>query len=61
MKKISTLFKKDPNNPVRVINEINPENQWVFDGESNANRKFDGTAIAIIDGELYKQYVKRIY
>lgn len=26
MKKISTLFKKDPNDLSRVINEINPEN-----------------------------------
>jgi hypothetical protein len=56
MKKISTLFKKDPNNLGRVINEINFENQWVFDGEAIATRKFDGTAIAIINGELYKRY-----
>jgi hypothetical protein len=56
MKKISTLFKKDPNNLGRVINEINVENQWVFDGEAIATRKFDGTAIAIINGELYKRY-----
>ena len=56
MKKISTLFKKDPNNLGRVINEINPENQWVFDGEGIATRKFDGTATAIINGELYKRY-----
>lgn len=56
MKKISTLFKKDPDNLGRVINEINIENQWVFDGEAIATRKFDGTAIAIINGELYKRY-----
>ncbi len=56
MKKISTLFKKDPNNLGRVINEINVENQWVFDGEAIATRKFDGTAIAIINGEPYKRY-----
>lgn len=56
MKKISTLFKKDPNDLGRVINEINPENQWVFDGEGIATRKFDGTATAIINGELYKRY-----
>jgi hypothetical protein len=56
MKKISTLFKKDPNNLGRVINEINVENLWVFDGEAIATRKFDGTAIAIINGELYKRY-----
>lgn len=29
MKKISTLFKKDINNLGRVINKINPENEWV--------------------------------
>jgi hypothetical protein len=56
MKKISTLFKKDPKDLGRVINEVNPENQWVFDGEGIATRKFDGTACAIIDGELYKRY-----
>jgi hypothetical protein len=44
MKKISTLFKKDPNNLGVVINEINPDNQWVFDGFGIATRKFDGTA-----------------
>jgi len=56
MKKITTLFKKDQNNLGRVINEVNPENQWVFDGEGIATRKFDGTATAIINGELYKRY-----
>ncbi len=56
MKKISTLFKKDPNDLGKVINEINPENQWVFDGDAIATRKFDGTATAIINGELYKRY-----
>ena len=56
MKKISTLFKKDPNDLGRVINEVNPENQWVFDGEGVATRKFDGTAMAIINGQLYKRY-----
>ncbi|MBM7421578.1 hypothetical protein M2254_003130 [Chryseobacterium sp. BIGb0186] len=30
MKKISTLFKKDINNLARVVDEINPENKWVF-------------------------------
>lgn len=55
MKKISTLYKKDPNNLGRVINEINPENNWVFMDEGvKATRKYDGTACAIIDGQLYK-------
>ena len=56
MIKISTLYKKNPENLGRVINEINPENEWVFKGEGVATRKFDGTAAAIINGELYKRY-----
>ena len=56
MKKISTLYKKDPNNLSRVINEVAPENKWVIDGDGIATRKFDGTATAIINGELYKRH-----
>ena len=56
MKKVSTLFKKDPHNLGRVINEVNPENTWVMDGHAIATRKFDGTAASIIDGVLYKRY-----
>lgn len=60
MKKISTLFKKDPNDLSRVINEIDPQNEWVFDPGVKATRKFDGSACAIINGRLYKRYdVKR--
>lgn len=55
MKKISTLFKKNPENLGRVINEIDPENEWALT-EGIATRKFDGTACAIIDGKLYKRY-----
>ena len=55
MKKISTLYKKDPNDLGRVINEINPENEWVFKS-GIPTRKFDGTSCAIIDGELYKRF-----
>lgn len=57
MKKMSTLFKKDPNDLGRVLDdEYNEENLWVFDEGVKATRKFDGTACAIIDGELYKRY-----
>ncbi len=55
MKKISTLFLKDPNDLSRVINEIDPENEWVIKGEGIATRKYDGMACAIIYGELYKR------
>lgn len=56
MKKISTLFKKNPENLGLVINEIALENQWVFDGEGIATRKYDGTSCAIIYHKLYKRY-----
>lgn len=55
MKKISTLFKKDPNDLGRVIDEVDPQNEWALI-EGVATRKFDGTAAAIIDGNLYKRY-----
>lgn len=55
MKKISTLYKKDPDNLGRVINKINPENEWAIHS-GTATRKYDGTASAIINGELYKRY-----
>jgi len=57
MKKISTLYKKNPENLGLVINEVDPQNAWVFtDDGVKATRKFDGTACAIIDGQLYKRY-----
>lgn len=54
MKKISTLYQKDPTNLGRIIDEINPENVWALN--AIATRKFDGTSCAIINGELYKRY-----
>lgn len=56
MKKISTLYKKNPENLGRVINEVDPKNEWVINGEGVATRKFDGTATAIINGVFYKRY-----
>ena len=55
MKKISILYKKDPNDLGRVINEINPENEWVFT-HGIPTRKFDGTACSIIKENLHKRY-----
>lgn len=55
MKKISTLFKKDPTNLALVINEINPGNEWAIT-EGIPTRKYDGTACAIINGQLYRRY-----
>jgi hypothetical protein len=58
MKKISTLYKKEPTDLSRVTNEIDPENAWVVNEPlfAIATRKYDGAACAIIDGQLYKRY-----
>lgn len=56
MKKITTLYKKDPKDLSRVINELDPDNEWVLNNEGIPTRKFDGTATAIIDCELYRRY-----
>lgn len=55
MKKLTTLFKKDPENMGLVIDEINPENKWVYE-LGIPTRKFDGTSCAIINGLLYKRF-----
>lgn len=60
MKKISTYFKKDPNDLSKVIDEINDGNEWVEE-YGIATRKFDGTACAIFDGILYKRYDARLF
>ena len=56
MKKIPTLFLRDPSNPLRVIDQVNSVCQWVADGEGVATRKWDGQPILIQDGLLYKRY-----
>ena len=55
MKKITTLFKKDPNNLGRVINEVHPDNEWVKHF-GIPTRKYDATSCAIIKGKLYKRF-----
>lgn len=56
MKKIPTIFKRDPNKMSLVLNEINPICQWVFAGEGVATRKYDGTCVAFINNICYKRH-----
>lgn len=56
MKKIPTIFIRDPANMARVTDECNPDALWVFQGEGVATEKFDGTACLVRDGQLYKRY-----
>jgi len=55
MKKMTTLYKKNPLDLSKVINEISPENEWVFK-YGIPTRKFDGTACMILNSILYKRY-----
>jgi Family of unknown function (DUF5565) len=59
MRKIPTLFKRDENDRKHVTAEVNPECQWVLDGEGVATRKFDGTSCLVRGGEFFKRYEAR--
>ena len=58
MKKIPTLFKRvfENHRIKEVLPEVEPELEWVLNGEGIATVKFDGSCCAIINGELYKRY-----
>ena len=56
MKKIPTIFKRNPDDPSRLLDEINPACRWVFDGEGIATRKWDGTAVLIRSGNIFQRY-----
>lgn len=43
MRKIPTVFVRNPEDRRYVTAEVNPECQWVLDGEGIATRKYDGT------------------
>lgn len=47
MRKIPTLFVRDPNDMRKVLHEVHPECQWVIDGEGEATRKYDGTCVLL--------------
>lgn len=47
MKKIPTLFKRNPEDMSKVTDEVHPDCQWVLDGEGVATRKYDGTCVML--------------
>lgn len=55
MKKIPSVFIRDMQTKL-LTTEVNPECQWVLDGEGIATKKFDGMACMIKDGFIYKRY-----
>lgn len=49
MRKIPTLFKRNPDDMRYVTREAHPDCQWVLDGEGVATRKYDGTCVLLDD------------
>lgn len=47
MRKIPTLFARDPDDMRHVTRHVNPEAKWVLDGEGIATRKYDGTCVML--------------
>jgi hypothetical protein len=47
MRKIPTLFKRDPDDRRHVLPEVNEGCEWVLAGEGVATRKFDGTCVML--------------
>lgn len=47
MRKIPTVFKRDPENMKRVLPEVTPGCEWVLHGEGQATRKYDGTCVRL--------------
>lgn len=50
MKKIPTVFRRDPNDMAHVLPEINPGCEWALLGEGTATRKYDGTCTMLDAG-----------
>lgn len=53
MKKIPTLFVRDPDDMRRVLREVHPDCQWVIDGEGVPTRKYDGTCVMFDGGSWW--------
>lgn len=47
MKKIPTLFVRNPDDRRYVTSEVNPGCEWVTEGEGVATRKYDGTCVLL--------------
>lgn len=56
MKKIPSLFMRNYDGDRRVRNEVVPGSEWVIAGEGTATRKWDGMAILLKGGEVFKRY-----
>lgn len=56
MKKIVSLFQRNYDGDRQVRDEVVPAAAWVAAGEGMATRKWDGMAVMVADGQVYKRY-----
>lgn len=56
MKKIQSVFMRNYDTDRKVRDEVVPGAEWVIAGEGFATRKWDGMAVAVIEGLPYKRY-----
>lgn len=52
MRKIPTLFVRDPDNMRYVLRDVHPACQWVTEGHGRPTRKMDGTCV-LFDGDRW--------
>lgn len=62
MRKIPTLFVRDPDNRRYVTDQVTPGCEWVLAGEGRATRKFDGTCILVLqhDADARVVFARRV-
>jgi len=57
MRKMPTLFLRSEDDPNGIVtDQVNPDCQWVLDGEGTPYAKLDGTACMVNNYTLYKRY-----
>lgn len=55
MKKIPTIFKRNPAYMKEILPEQHQDCGWVFDGEGVPTRKYDGTCCRVLNGQIWKR------
>jgi hypothetical protein len=56
MKKIPSVFQRDYDGDRLVRDEVVPGCEWVLAGEGRATRKWDGVAVRVLNGCVFKRY-----
>ncbi|GAA4549590.1 RNA ligase 1 family protein [Amycolatopsis samaneae] len=53
MRKIPTLFRRDPEDLRRVTRDVHPDCRWVLDGQGVPTRKYDGTCVRLDESGVW--------